>query len=73
MAQRHSKLKSLQGQNVVLTEQDFVRTPATRRFEDLSSDSAYWLNRCVAEHYHLKSIKMVDTRPKKVVMGVITD
>ncbi len=73
MAQRHSKLKSLQGQNVVLTEQDFVRTPATRRFEDLSSDSAYWLNRCVADHYHLKSIKMVDTRPKKVVMGVITD
>lgn len=73
MSLRDSKLKSMKGQNVVLTEADYVRTPATRRFEDLSSDSAYWLNECVASHYGLKSIKLVDTRPKKVVMGVFTD
>lgn len=73
MAQRDSKLKALRGQHVKLTEADYVRTPATRRFEDLSSDSSYWLNECVAAHYGLKSIKMVDNRPKKVVTGVFTD
>jgi hypothetical protein len=73
LVQRDTKLKSLKGQDVVLTEADYVRTPVTRRFEDLASDSSYWLNRCVAEHYGLKSIKLIDTRPKKVTMGVITD
>jgi len=73
LVHRDTKLKSLKGKDVVLTEADYVRTPVTRRFEDLASDSSYWLNRCVAEHYGLKSIKLIDTRPKKVVMGVITD
>lgn len=73
MMQRDSKLKAMKGQNVTLTEVDFVRTPATRRFEDLSSDSSYWLNQCVASHYGLKSIKLIDTRPKKPQMGTLTD
>jgi hypothetical protein len=73
MAMRDAKLRELTGQVVVLTEKDYVRTPATRRFEDLSSDSSYWLNQCVAAHYGLKSIKLIDTRPKKVVVGVYTD
>lgn len=73
LAIREAKLKLMKGQDVILTEADYVRTPVTRRFEDLASDSSYWLNRCVASHYGLKSIKLVDTRPKKVVMGVITD
>lgn len=73
LAGRDSKLLSLRGQHVILTESDFVRTPVTRRFEDLSSDSSYWLNQCVASHYGLKSIKMIDTRSKKTIMGVMTD
>jgi hypothetical protein len=73
LALRDAKLKSLRGQLVVLTEEDFVRTPTTRRFEDLSTDSSYWLNRCVADHYGLKSIKMVDTRKKTVNFGQMAE
>jgi hypothetical protein len=73
LALRDAKLKSLRGQSVVLTEEDFVRTPTTRRFEDLSTDSSYWLNRCVADHYGLKSIKMVDTRKKTVNFGQMAE
>jgi len=73
LALRDAKLKSLWGQSVVLTEDDFVRTPTTRRFEDLSTDSSYWLNKCVADHYGLKSIKLVDRRPKQVNYGQLTD
>lgn len=73
MAQRDAKLKSLKGQRVVLTEADYVRTPATRRFEDLSADSSYWLNQCISEHYGLKSVILVDTRPVKPIRGVFTD
>jgi len=73
LALRDAKLKSMRGQSVVLTEDDFVRTPTTRRFEDLASDSSYWLNKCVADHYGLKSIKLVDRRPKQVNYGQLTD
>jgi hypothetical protein len=73
LEQRDAMLKELKGKDVVLTEEHYVRTPATRRFEDLASDSAYWLNQCIATHYGLKSIKMVDSRPKKVVTGMFTD
>jgi hypothetical protein len=73
LALRDAKLKSLRGQLVVLTEEDFVRTPTTRRFEDLSTDSSYWLNKCVADHYGLKSIKMIDRRPKVLTYGTSTE
>jgi hypothetical protein len=73
LALRDAKLKSLRGQSVTLTEEDFVRTPTTRRFEDLATDSSYWLNKCVADHYGLKSIKLVDRRPKRVNYGQLTE
>jgi hypothetical protein len=73
LALRDAKLQSMRGQLVVLTEEDFVRTPTTRRFEDLSTDSSYWLNKCVADHYGLKSIKLVDRRPKQVNYGQLTE
>jgi hypothetical protein len=72
LAARDAKLKNLKGQDVTLTEVDFVRTPTTRHFEDLASDSSYWLNQCVASYYGLKSIKMVDNRTDKTVMGKST-
>jgi hypothetical protein len=72
LAARDAKLKNLKGQDVTLTEVDFVRTPTTRHFEDLASDSSYWLNQCVANYYGLKSIKMVDNRTDKTVMGKST-
>jgi hypothetical protein len=73
LAQRDAKLRGLRGTDVVLTEADFVRPPYTRRFEDLATDSSYWLNRCVADHYGLKSIKMVDTRKKTVNFGQMAE
>jgi hypothetical protein len=73
LALRDAKLKSMRGQSVTLTEDDFVRTPTTRRFEDLATDSSYWLNKCVADHYGLKSIKLVDRRPKKMNYGQLTE
>jgi len=73
LAQRDAKLRGLRGTDVVLTEADFVRPPYTRRFEDLATDSSYWLNRCVADHYGLKSIKMVDTRKKTVHFGQMAE
>lgn len=66
---RDAKLRTLKGQHVLLNEDDFVRTPATRVFEDLATDSSYWLNKCVADYYGLKSIKLVDRREKKVNYG----
>jgi hypothetical protein len=73
MAQRDAKLRGLRGTDVVLTEADFIRPPYTRRFEDLATDSSYWLNKCVADHYGLKSIKMVDTRKKTVNFGQMAE
>jgi hypothetical protein len=73
LALRDAKLKSMRGQSVVLTEEDFVRTPTTRRFEDLATDSSYWLNQCVADHYGLKSIKLIDRRPKVLSYGTSTE
>ena len=55
--ERHVKLKSLKGQAVILTTQDRIIAPGTRRFEDVSNDSSYWLNRCVASYYGLEYIK----------------
>jgi hypothetical protein len=71
-ASRDAKLRNMRGQHVVLNEDDFVRTPATRVFEDLAADSSYWLNQCVADYYGLKSIKLVDRREKKVNYGQLT-
>jgi hypothetical protein len=73
LGQREGKLRSLRGADVVLTEADFIRPPFTRRFEDLATDSSYWLNKCVAEHYGLKSIKMIDTRKKLVNYGQMAE
>ncbi len=73
LALRDAKLKSMRGQTVVLTEEDFLRTPTTRRFEDLATDSSYWLNQCVANHYGLKSIKLIDRRPKVLSYGTSTE
>ena len=72
LASRDAKLRQLRGQDVVLNEDDFVRTPATRVYEDLATDSSYWLNKCVADYYGLKSIKLVDRREKKVNYGQLT-
>ena len=72
MKLRETKLKSLKGEDVVLSNNDMVRTPATRVFEDLATDSSYWLNRSVAEYYGLKSIKLVDTAVKTVNYGRLT-
>lgn len=72
LASRDAKLRNMRGQHVVLNEDDFVRTPATRVFEDLAADSSYWLNQCVADYYGLKSIKMIDRREKKVNYGQLT-
>jgi len=73
LAQRDTKLRSLRGTDVVLTEADFIRPPYTRRFEDLAIDSSYWLNKCVADHYGLKSIKLIDTRKKSVNYGQMAE
>ena len=73
LASRDAKLRNMRGTDVVLSEADFVRPPYTRRFEDLATDSSYWLNRCVADHYGLKSIKMVDTRKKTVNFGQMAE
>ena len=72
MKLRETKLKSLKGEDVVLSNNDMVRTPATRVFEDLATDSSYWLNRSVAEYYGLKSVKLVDTAVKTVNYGRLT-
>lgn len=72
LKQREAKLNYLKGQDVVLTNNDMVRTPTTRVFEDLATDSGYWLNRCVADHYGLKSIKLIDTAEKTVNYGRLT-
>ena len=72
LKQREVKMKSLQGQDVVLSNNDMVRTPTTRVFEDLATDSSYWLNRCVADHYGLKSIKLIDTAEKTMNYGRLT-
>lgn len=58
LALRHQMLQENKGKDVVLTAKDVVRPPGTRRFEDISDDSSYWLNECVAQRYGLKSIKM---------------
>ena len=73
LGQREEKLRGLRGTAVVLTEADFIRPPYTRRFEDLATDSSYWLNKCVADHYGLKSIKMIDTRKKVVNYGQMAE
>lgn len=73
LGQREEKLRGLRGTDVVLTEADFIRPPYTRRFEDLATDSSYWLNKCVADHYGLKSIKMIDTRKKVVNYGQMAE
>lgn len=64
---RENRLRKSAGQNVTLSEEDIIRPPLTRRFEDISSDSSYWLNRCVASYYGLKSIALIDKRVKKGV------
>jgi hypothetical protein len=56
--QRDAKLRKLHGQVVVLGKADDIKEPTTRKFEDLGSDPNYWLNRCVADYYGLKSIVM---------------
>jgi hypothetical protein len=57
--QRDAKLKGLKGQVVVLGKEDNIKEPITRRFEDMGSNPNYWLNRCVADYYGLKSIVMI--------------
>jgi hypothetical protein len=73
LAQRDARLRELRGTSVVLTEADFIRPPYTRRFEDLAVDSSYWINKCVADYYGLKSIKMIDTRKQSVNYGQMAE
>lgn len=72
LASRDAKLRNMRGQHVVLNEDDFVRTPATRVFEDLAADSSYWLNQCVANYYGLKSVKLIDRRKQTFSFGRLT-
>lgn len=65
LAMRELKLIKMQGSDAVLTAEDVVRPPGTRRFEDVSSDTSYWLNQCVAQRYRLKTIRLDDQLNKK--------
>lgn len=58
LASRVEMFRQNQGKDVVLDADDIIRPPGTRRFEDVSDDTSYWLNECVAQRYGLKSIKM---------------
>lgn len=62
IAERNSRLRGMEGQSVVLGQDDIVRPPMTRRFEDVSPDSTYWLNQCVAETYKLRSIVLIPAK-----------
>jgi hypothetical protein len=65
IAERAEKLTSLKGQAVILTDDDRIKAPGTRRFEDVSTDSSYWLNQCVANYYGLKYIKFEEPKCSK--------
>ncbi len=56
---RDAKLRALKGQDVVLGKEDDIKEPESRTFEDVGENPNYWLNQCVANHYGLKSIKMI--------------
>lgn len=73
LAERDRRLRALKGEHVVLNESDMVRTPRTRRFEDVGADSSYWLNRCVSDYYGLKSVKIKVDGQKKESTGYYTD
>lgn len=62
LAARAKMFEESKGKDVVLTATEVIRPPATRRFEDVSDDSTYWLNQCVAQRYGLKSIKMDENK-----------
>ena len=56
---RDAKLKERKGQDVLLGKEDDIKEPESRTFEDVGEYPNYWLNQCVANHYGLKSIKMI--------------
>jgi hypothetical protein len=56
---RDAKLRALKGQDVVLGKEDDIKEPESRTFEDVGENPNYWLNQCVANHYGLKTIKMI--------------
>ena len=64
VAERHDKLSVNKGLPVILTKEDIIKTPTTRRFEDVSTDSSYWLNKCVQHFYGLEYIKFEDAKSK---------
>lgn len=72
MFARDQKLKNLAGTDVVLTSEDVIRPGMTRRFEDVSGDTTYWLNQGVAKYYNLKTIRM-ELKKEKFTYGLPED
>lgn len=57
MVARDIYLRTQKGEAVIFTSENIVRPSQTRRFEDVSNDTSYWLNKGVANYYGLKYIK----------------
>lgn len=59
LAAREAKFRENAGKAVILGEGDVIRPPGSRKFEDLGSDTSYFINYCVARHYGLTSVKFL--------------
>lgn len=56
---RESKLRDHAGKILVLGNDDIIRPPGSRKFEDLGTDTSYFINYCVARHFGLRSVKFL--------------
>lgn len=64
---RESKLRDHAGKTLVLGKDDVIRPPGSRKFEDLGTDTSYFINYCVARHFGLRSVRfMPDTAAVRV-------
>jgi len=57
MAERIKFFKTHKGEVIQLETNQLINPPTTRKFQDVETDSLYWLNICTADYFGLKSIK----------------
>jgi len=56
--ERETVFKSMEGNDAIVPSIPGKDIPFAFSFVDISSDSAYWVNRCVALHYGLKTVRV---------------
>jgi hypothetical protein len=57
LTNRIKLIENREGEDVVVPEISKEMIPFAFNFTDISADTSYWVNRCYASHYHLKTVR----------------